>query len=126
MATGTVVEPVVSVKLIVFCCTASLKVAVTFAPTATPVAPMAGERLVTVGATASAAAAVVYVQETLVITLPDRSWAPLKVAVYVVAYARFPVGSSVTTCVEGLYVTATGTIVEPVVSVKLIVFCCTA
>ena len=46
-------EEFLSVMLIVLACTASLNVAVTFVDTATPVAPLAGDSLVTVGGAAS-------------------------------------------------------------------------
>src|SRR5947209_2258235 len=102
-------------------CTASPNVAVTVLSAGTAVAPAAGVRELTVGAAASAAAAVVNVQVSALITLPARSWAPLKVAVYVVDGARLAPGSSVTTRVEALYVTAAGTVVEPFFRTKLIV-----
>ena len=69
-----------SVKLIVPGWTSSLKVAVTLLATTTPVAPLAGLREVTVGAVVSAVA-VVNDHDVDVIALPERSWAPLRVAV---------------------------------------------
>ena len=70
----------VSVKPIVADWTGSLKVAVTLVPAATPVAPGAGVRPVTVGGVVSGAA-VVNVQVTGSIWLPAVSLAPLTVAV---------------------------------------------
>ncbi len=65
----------------VACWTASLKTAVAVAaPTATPVAPGAGVRLVSVGLVVSGAS-VVKVQLTGAIWLPAVSRAPLTVAV---------------------------------------------
>ena len=72
--------PFLSTKLIVPGSTASLKVAVTLLAIGTPVAPEAGDCADAVVAVVSAVA-VVNDQEVEVIVLPDRSWAPLKVAV---------------------------------------------
>jgi hypothetical protein len=85
-------------------CTASLNVAVMFAPTATAVALTAGVRAVTVGAVL--AAAVVKLQETSVSALLALSRMPVappsSVAVYCVLLARLAVGSSVATRVVAL------------------------
>src|SRR2546425_4099759 len=65
------------VVLIVEAVIASLNVAVTFVPTATPVAPLAGAVPVTVGGVVSAAAAVVKVQVlSRTSALPARAFTP--------------------------------------------------
>ena len=75
----------------VACCTASLNTPVTVVPVATPVAPGAGVRLVTVGFVVSGTS-VVKDQVTGSITLPTMSVAPLTVAVYVVPGSKEAVG----------------------------------
>src|SRR2546425_3622757 len=87
------------VVLIVEAVIASLNVAVTFVPTATPVAPLAGAVPVTVGGVVSAAAAVVKVQVlSRTSALPARSFtpgpSPLTVPRKVVEAARLPGGGS--------------------------------
>ena len=94
-------DELLSVKLIVLACTASLNVAVGTIDMATLVAPDAGVSLVTVGATAAAAAAVVNDQETAeVMGSPALSVAPLTVAVYVVELARAALGVRVAVLLE--------------------------
>ena len=74
--------------------TASLKVAVTLSPTATPVAPTAGVRAVTVGATLPAA--VVKLQVTGASGAPAVSVIPARSrAVYCVLGSRLAFGFSV-------------------------------
>ena len=65
---------------IVACCTASLNVAVAVRSPATPVAPGAGVRVVTVGLVVSGVS-VVKVQVTGSMVLPAVSLAPLTLAV---------------------------------------------
>ena len=73
-------------------CTASLNVAVTGDDTATPVAPLVGDSVVTVGGAAS----VVNDQVTgAAIGSPAVSLAPLTVAVKTVPYARAALGVKV-------------------------------
>ena len=78
-------------------CTASLNVPVIEAVVATPVAPLVGLVLTTVGAVVSAAAAVVNDQTlAVVIALPARSFTPVViVAVYDVEAARDELGFKV-------------------------------
>ena len=82
---------------------ASLNVVVTVVPVATPVAPTAGVRAVTVGGVVSAggAAAVVNTQVTGTIVLPAGSWAPETLTEYVVEAASALAGANVTERVAG-------------------------
>ena len=69
---------------------------------ATPVALGAGLWAVTDGGVESGAEAVVNDHDMLDIVLPPRSWAPLSVAVYVVAEVRLELGVKVTVWLAGL------------------------
>ncbi len=79
---------------------ASEKVAVVFAVTATPIAPLAGLTVVTLGGVTSSAAVMKLHTLSVANGFPATSVAPLAppltVAVYVVLAARSDVGSSVT------------------------------
>jgi hypothetical protein len=93
-----VVDPFLSVALIVLSCTSSLKVAVTKLATGTPVAFDAGLSAVTVGGVVTAGPAVVNDQVNgLGIRWPPLSVTPLTVAVYVVEAASAANGVRVAT-----------------------------
>src|SRR4051812_14431205 len=82
--------------------TASLNVAVTALSGATPTAPAAGSRLVTVGRVVSAPAAVVKLHEVGASALPEVSVTSLvTVTVMTLPAVRVPVGLMVTTRVAG-------------------------